>query len=392
MGLAVKDTILLTGPTGALGSMLLQRLCHQGYDVVCLVRAQDRSEARARIRALVGDYHESVRVIRGDVTEPRCGITDMDREVLVGRVRRVLHCAASINFQDKKETELTNVAGALHALELTDILDASHILHISTAYVVGDAPYLGEQDLSLGQRWGNSYEESKFVGEKIVHAWALKREDRRFTIFRPSVLIGSEDGTTSTFDGYYRYFEPIHKVAESLRGRRGKGLPPDVGVSPDGVVRLPLAVLLADKRVNYVPIDWVADMIVAAIEAPGRNETYHLVHHDPLRMRNGLSWSLNLLKVEGITVCDTQEEKNDAIKAQSPLLRRLQRQIDVVHDAFVPYCTREPQFQMETARRNLGGKFRLPPIVDRQYLERTLDFAQRSWRETKTKAFLGSAT
>ena len=214
----MKDTILLTGPTGALGSMLLQRLCHQGYDVVCLVRAQDRSEARARIRALVGDYHDCVRVIRGDVTEPRCGITDIDREVLVGRVRRVLHCAASINFQDKQETELTNVAGALHALELTDTLDASHILHISTAYVIGDAPYLGEQDLSLGQRWSNSYEESKFVGEKIVHAWALKREDRRFTIFRPSVLIGCEDGTTSTFGGYYRYFEPIYRVRRKSAG------------------------------------------------------------------------------------------------------------------------------------------------------------------------------
>ena len=150
--------------------------------------------------------------------------------------------------------------------------------------------------------------------------------------------------------------------------------------------------LVADKRINYVPIDWAADMIVAAIEAPGRNETYHLVHHDPVRLRDALSWSLNLLKVEGITVCDTPEEKNDAVKAQTPLVRRLQRQIDVVHDAYVPYCTREPQFQMEAARRNLGRKFRLPPVVDRQYLERTLDFAQKSWGATKTNALLGSAT
>ena len=61
--------------------------------------------------------------------------------MLVGRVKRVLHCAASINFTDKNETQLTNVAGLLHVLELTDVLDAWHVIHVSTAYVVGDAPY-----------------------------------------------------------------------------------------------------------------------------------------------------------------------------------------------------------------------------------------------------------
>jgi thioester reductase-like protein len=73
----VKDTILLTGATGALGSMLLQRLSDQGYEVICLVRGKTRSEARRRIRELVGE-RENVRVIRGDITEPRCGISDLD--------------------------------------------------------------------------------------------------------------------------------------------------------------------------------------------------------------------------------------------------------------------------------------------------------------------------
>jgi nucleoside-diphosphate-sugar epimerase len=385
-GAAVKDCILLTGATGALGSMLLQRLSREGYEVVCLVRAKDRSEARTRIQAIVGNL-ENVRVIRGDITEPRCGISDIDRELLVGRVKRVLHCAASVNFQDKNATQLTNVAGVLHILELTDILDAWHVLHVSTAYVIGDASYLAEKSLSIGQRWRNPYEESKFVGERMVRAWTLKRDERRFTIFRPSVLIGCEDGTTCTFDGHYRWFEPIHRVAESLRKRRGKPLPPDVHVEDNGVVRVPLAVLVADKRINYVPIDWVADMIVAAVEAPPRNETYHLVHHDPMRLRAALSSSLGHLKVEGVAVCDTQVAKDIAVKAQTPLVRRLQRQIDVVHDVYAPYTTSEPRFQMEAASRNLGTKFRLPPVVDQRFLERTLSYAlQNDWGAKKPKA------
>jgi nucleoside-diphosphate-sugar epimerase len=364
--------------------MLLQRLAREGYEVICLVRAKDRSEARARIQAIVG-HRENVKVIRGDITEPRCGISDIDRELLAGHVKRVLHCAASVSFQDRNATQLTNVAGVLHVLELTDILDAWHVLHVSTAYVIGDAPYLGERDLSIGQRWRNPYEESKFVGENILRAWMLRRDERRFTIFRPSVLIGGEDGTTCTFDGHYRYFEPIHRAADSLRNRRGKPLPPDVRVEANGVVNVPLAVVVADKRINYVPIDWVADMIVAAVEATPCNETYHLVHHDPVRLRDALSWSLNHLRVGGIAVRDTQAEKDAAVEAQTPLVRRLQRRIDVVHDAYVPYCTAEPRFEMEAASRNLGKKFRLPPVIDQRFLERTLSYALRNdWGAKKS--------
>jgi thioester reductase-like protein len=381
----VKDSILLTGATGALGSILLQRLCGQGYNVICLVRANDSGEARARIRAIVGEP-ENLKVIRGDVGQPRCGISDIDREILVGRVRRVLHSAASVNFQDRKEAHLTNVSGTLHVLELTDILDASHMLHISTAYVVGDAPYLGEQDLSLGQRFRNSYEESKFVAEKMVRAWALKRDDRRFTIFRPSILVGCEDGTTSTFDGFYRYCEPLHYAVRTLRNRAGQPLPPDVEVHADGSVSVPLAMHLADIRVNYIPIDWVADMIVAAIEAPTRNDTYHLVHNEPPRISDVTAWSFRHLGLKGIKVCRTRKEKEAAVKAQSPLVRRLQRRLDIVHDVYAPYCTTEPQFEIEAAPRYLGRKFRWPPIIDERFLERTIRFAtQNEWGAIKPK-------
>jgi nucleoside-diphosphate-sugar epimerase len=370
----VKDTILLTGATGALGSMLLRRLLDQGYEVVCLVRAKDPSEARVRIRAITGNRWE-VKVIRGDIAEPQCGISDIDRQLLAG-VKRVIHCAASINFQDKNEIQLTNVAGLRHVLELTDMLDARHIVHISTAYVVGDAPYLSEKSLFLGQRWNNPYEESKFIGEGMVHAWALQRKERRFTIFRPSILVGCEDGTTSTLDGYTRYIEPLYRVAKSLRNHNGKPPPSDVLIRGDGQIRVPLAVLMADKRINYVPIDWAADMMVAAIDLPPCNETLHFVHHDPLRLRDGFAWSLDYLKIDGVVICNTQNEKDIAIRAQTPFVRRLQRRIDAVHNVYAPYCTAEPQFEMEAALRGLGAKFRLPPTIDHNFLQRLFSYAR----------------
>jgi nucleoside-diphosphate-sugar epimerase len=379
----VKEGILLTGATGALGSMLLERFCREGRDVVCLVRADNHDAARARIEAIVGK-RDNVEVLRGDITEPRCGLTDDDCKFLAGRVGRVLNCAGSINFYDQNGTYLANVAGVRHVLQMMDICGVSEILHVSTAYVVGDGAYLSEQDLSNGQCWRNPYEQSKFQGEMLLRSWTRADSGRRFTIFRPSILVGSEDGTTSTFDGYYRFFEPMHRTAESLRKRRGNGLPPDITVEEDGTVRAPLAILGADKHINYIPIDWVADMIVAAADLPARNDTYNLVHDNPPRMHDCLWWSLDHLRIGGVVICGTKAAKDIALKAQGPLLNRMQRRIDIIHEAYAPYCTADPQFQMEAAARDLGSKFRSPPIIDRHFLSRMLAYAlQNNWGAKK---------
>jgi len=66
------------------------------------------------------------------------------------------------------------------------------------------------------------------------------------------------------------------------------------------------------------------------------------------------------------------------MQTQSPMVRRLQRRIDYVHDAYVPYCTTEPHFQMDAAPRELGAKFRYPPPIDRKFLHRLLSYA-RQW-------------
>jgi nucleoside-diphosphate-sugar epimerase len=381
----VKDGILLTGATGALGSMLLERLCREGRDLICLVRADNEDAARARIETIVGKP-DNVTVLRGDVTEPRCGLTDADYKMLAGRFDRVLNCAGCISFHDQNATYLTNVAGMRHVLQMMDVFGIGQILHVSTAYVVGDGDYLSEEGLSNGQCWRNPYEQSKFQGETLLRSWALADSTRRFTIFRPSVLVGCEDGTTSTFEGYYRYIEPMHRTAENLRKRRGNGLPPDVTVEDNGLVRAPFAILIADKHINYIPIDWVADMIVAAMNAPVRNETYNLVHDNPPRMRDCLFWSLDHLKVGGVVVCDTRAAKDIALRAQGQLLNRMQRRIDIIHDAFTPYCTTDPEFQMETAPRNLGAKFRSPPIIDQHFLSRTLNYAlEHNWGARKAR-------
>jgi hypothetical protein len=62
----------------------------------------------------------------------------------------------------------------------------------------------------------------------------------------------------------------------------------------------------------------------------------------------------------------------------------MQRRIDVIHEAYAPYCMSDPRFQMDAAARDLGSKFRSPPVVDRYFLSRTLDYAlQNNWGAKK---------
>jgi hypothetical protein len=143
-------------------------------------------------------------------------------------------------------------------------------------------------------------------------------------------------------------------------------------------VSVPLAIVMADQHINYVPIDWVADMMAATVDLPPDNETFHFAHSHPPRLRECFGWTLQYLKLEGVVLCNSARTRDLAVQAQSPLVRRLQRRVDIVHDAFLPYCTHDPRFELEAAPRRLGSKYRPPPIIDQKFLERMLSYV-RQW-------------
>src|SRR5207253_1615626 len=71
--------------------------------------------------------------------------------------------------------------------------------YISTAFVGGSYPdRFGEDDLDVGQRFRNSYEQSKFEAELVMHA---HMRNLPITVLRPSIIIGhSQSGATSAFN------------------------------------------------------------------------------------------------------------------------------------------------------------------------------------------------
>lgn len=364
---------LVTGATGALGQMFLPRLAAAGYQVACFVREKGNLSPHERIAQLIGKHNFSV--IRGDIREPLCGVSQTDLAQWKGRVDSIMHCAASVSFDDKEAARSVNIDGTRNMLQLADRLGVKDFRYVSTAYVAGDAERLREDDLDVGQSHRNAYEKSKFAAEHLVRAWA--GIDKRFTVYRPSILIGCASGMTPTFDGYYQWPRMVDYAADTLRKKdrlpQGVTLRGTLGNKLTPIVEAPFCFVGSRySTLNLIFIDWVADTMVQLGTAPPG--TYHLVHNKPPTVRSVMNATLAYFKLRA-NVVDTQEEKERLIKSQPRSIALLQERIDEVHRNFLPYVTHEAQFDMQRTRAALKDAFQEPVEITGQILQALLAYA-----------------
>jgi long-chain acyl-CoA synthetase len=222
-------SILVTGASGFVGSVVAARLVERGEEVVGLVRGED---AQARLDAAAGP---GARALRGDLLGV---LPEIPRDV-----HAIVHCAASVSFAlPLEEARAINVRGTRRLLAAArELPSLKRFVHVSTAYVAGTHPgTFGEADHDVGQRFRNTYEQTKHEAEADVAASGLP-----VTIVRPSIVVGdSHSGWTSSFNVLYH---PLQAFA--------RGLVTEVPADPAGIV-------------DVVPVDHVADVIEAALEGP----------------------------------------------------------------------------------------------------------------------------
>jgi long-chain acyl-CoA synthetase len=151
---------------------------------------------------------------------------------------------------------MVNVEGTRRVLDFARLCHARgglrRLSHISTAYVAGEHRGLfSEDDLDVGQRFRNSYEQSKFEAECLV---AGARAQLPITVLRPSIVVGERDsGWTTSFNVLYW---PLRAFARGT------------------YIAVPAR---RDAPVDVVPVDYVADaafLLSRSPEAEGR--TYNL--------------------------------------------------------------------------------------------------------------------
>jgi thioester reductase-like protein len=280
---ASRNTLLLTGVTGLLGSYLVRDLLLDGRGLAVVARRDRKRPAAERVEAIVR-YWEHVlgrvlprpMVLEGDLTRADCGLDAASLEWIATHCDEVLHNAASLTFRGTDpacEPWRTNVEGTRHVLDMCRQADIRHFHHVSTAYVCGLRDgIVREDELEVGQDFGNDYERSKVAAERLVRdADHLET----VTVFRPSIIVGdSRTGFTSTYHGLFAVLRLGHTLLTRVL----------IG-STSGPALVALLGVGADDGKNFVPVDWVSDVVSHAVQSPAaRGRTYHLTHPNPVPM------------------------------------------------------------------------------------------------------------
>ncbi len=356
----MSGDVLLTGATGFVGMELLARyLQRSDRDVITLVRAADDDGARARIDVVLDElfgeraerYRARVHAVAADITSPDLGLASRRRDELAERAETIVHSAASVSFTlSLDEARAINLEGTRRMLALAELAARRGNLRcygqVSTAFVAGE--HVGrftEADRDVGQRFHNSYEQSKFESEQLVAA-----SDLPTRVMRPSIVVGERaSGWTVAFNVLYW---PLRAFA--------RGLFDVIPANPHAPV-------------DVVPIDYVADGVYALCgEAGTDGETYHLTagEHASTMAELCAMASRYFRRPEPRVV--TAEEF-----ATLPPPSAAVQQAFIAGAAYFPYFSMQSQFADGATRACLEPHgIRCSPLSE--YLDQLLDFATRS--------------
>jgi UDP-glucose 4-epimerase len=187
-------TYLVTGASGFIGSHVVDRLLHEGHDVIGV-----DNFSTGRREFLSGALNESrFRLVERDLTD-----RDALKDLLTAETQCVFHFAANADVRHglkhpRKDLE-QNTLVTWNVLEALRIAKVPHIVFSSTGSVYGDAQQIPTREDAPFPIQTSLYAASKISAEGLISAYAYGY-GLRATIFRFVSILGERYTHGHVFD------------------------------------------------------------------------------------------------------------------------------------------------------------------------------------------------
>lgn len=287
--------IFLTGATGFLGGKLIKNIVKESnHHIYVLARNMEKAENLRK--TFSKDEQERIHFIEGDITSPYCGLASHQLEDLKDNVDIVYHLAALVKFDHDLRDELfsVNYDGTKHVLELATSCNVKKFYYISTAYTVGQNPIGLEKLYPTEGPFNNPYEESKVKSEHLVFSY---QDQMDISIFRPAIIVGdSKTGEADSHFTLYGFMRALDIFKRKTLRKPG---------SKDTFYRV---IASKEGTSNFVPVDYVADILGLAVENAKPNTIYNITNPNPPSNLEVLHMLKNALDFDHLSIVDDHKE------------------------------------------------------------------------------------
>lgn len=262
--------IFLTGSTGFVGSHLLQTLLKNNpkVTVYCLVRGSSNESALQYLlqsakknNVHLGKTLDRIKVINGNLSEPKLGMSKNDYKILSNEIDSIIHCGALVNFLYQFEKlAAPNIQGTSAIIDFSKNLKTKPIHYISTVGIFpasershnhkimeNDSIYFDPDTQIYG-----GYAQTKWVAEAMI--LEAKNNGHPINIYRLGRISGhSESGFWPEHDFIFAFLSSCIKLK----------MLPDLPIS-----------------IDMLPVDICAQLVnQICMNNDNKNKTYHVVNH-----------------------------------------------------------------------------------------------------------------
>lgn len=259
------DVIFVTGFPSYLAQRITRELLvERPKATLYLLNDGEGSKLSVFLRDLEVGQRSRVVPLTGQVGHMDLGLASDEYRGLVAEVTEIHHIASSYTEGGGHGDRLrkVNVQGTRELVELAgQCASLRRLVHYSTVFVSGTRQgVIMEEDLECGQRFHNTWEQTRYEAERLVRRAARKLP---VTVLRLGVMVGdSETGELGPYDGPWRLLTTFLDAP-----REQPALLSGSGNAP----------------VHLVPVDFVVRAAVRlAVDPRAEGSTFHLVDPSPL--------------------------------------------------------------------------------------------------------------